>query len=135
MTAVPDTQAPLAFIYDRCASRDACSRRELDMRLLGCHAYADREGWVLAGGPWLDHGADALSTHRPQLSMLVGAMQAEAGRRAVLCLVHDWGRLATDTTHRLRLQQRIVEAGGWTATAFGESDEHTVRAVLMGRQQ
>ncbi|WP_030991759.1 recombinase family protein [Streptomyces sp. NRRL S-1813] len=127
-------QAPLAFVYDRCASRDLRTRRELEMRMVGCHASADREGWVLAGGPWLDRGADALSTHRPQLSALLDSMQAEAGRREVLCLVHDWGRLATDTTHRLILQQRIIEAGGWSATTFGESDRHSIRAVLVGRQ-
>lgn len=126
--------APLAFIYDRCASRRA--QRELDMRLMGCHAYADRMGWVLAAGsPWRDFGVDALAPHRPALVDLVAAMQAEAARRPVLCLVHDWGRLATDDTHRQRLQQRIVSAGGWTVTTFDESDEHAARAVLMGRQQ
>lgn len=104
------------------------------MRLTGCHVYADRMGWVLAAGsPWRDFGADALGTSRPALAELVGAMQAEAARRPVLLLVHDWGRLATDDTHRQRLQQRIVEAGGWTATTFGESDEHAARAILMGR--
>ncbi|MGA5635099.1 hypothetical protein [Streptomyces lydicamycinicus] len=128
-------QAPLAFVYDRCASRNARSRRELDMRLTGCHAYTDRMGWVLAGGLWRDFGADALAPRRPALAALAEAMQAEAARRPVLCLVHDWGRLATDDTHRFVLQQRIVSAGGWTATTFGESDVHTARAVLMGRQQ
>lgn len=38
--------APLVFIYDRCATRN---HRHLDMRLQGCHDYADRMGWVLAG--------------------------------------------------------------------------------------
>lgn len=125
------TMAPLAFVYDRCASRSA--RRQLDMRLMGCHAYADRMGWVLAAGsPWRDFGVDALAPHRPALGDLVAAMRAEAARRPVLLLVHDWGRLATDDTHRQRLQQCIVEAGGWTATSFGESDEHAARAITAG---
>ncbi|MCZ1006313.1 hypothetical protein O1L68_05635 [Streptomyces lydicus] len=122
--------APLAFVYDRCASRSA--RRQLEMRLMGCHAHADRMGWVLAaGGPWRDLGPRPCP-HRPALGDLVAAMRAETCRRPVLLLVHDWGRLATDDTHRQRLQQRIVEAGGWTATTFGESDEPAARAIAAG---
>lgn len=125
-------QAPLAFVYDRCAGR---AHRDVDMRLMGCHAYADGMGWVLAGGgPWLDRGADALTHHRPQLAEMLDRMRAEAARREVLCLIHSWGRLATDHTHRLVLQQRIIEAGGWTNTTFGESDRNSIRAVLVGRQ-
>ncbi|MGW8396330.1 recombinase family protein [Streptomyces lydicus] len=126
-----DVMAPLVFIYDRCASRN---HRDLDMRLVGCHTYVDRMGWALAGrGPWRDLGPDALSTHRPALATMAEAMQEAAGHREVLCLVHTWGRLATDETHRLVLQQRIIEAGGYTLTTFGESDRHTLRAVLVGR--
>ncbi|MEW1753930.1 hypothetical protein ACIQU1_32320 [Streptomyces angustmyceticus] len=127
MTALLGTQAPLAFVYDRCASRQA--RRDLDMRLLACQVYVDRRR-----PPWLDLGAHALGTHRPALAALTEAMRAEAGRRPVLCLVHSWGRLATDDTHRQQLQQRIVSAGGWTVTTFGESDEHAARAIALGRQ-
>ncbi|REK90418.1 hypothetical protein DY245_10440 [Streptomyces inhibens] len=124
--------APLAFVYDRCASR---AHIDVDMRLTGCHSYADGMGWVLAGGgPWLDRGPDALTHHRPQLAAMLDRMRAEAARREVLCLIHSWGRLATDHTHRLVLQQRIIEAGGWTSTTFGESDRDSARAVLVGRQ-
>ncbi|MFG2826132.1 recombinase family protein [Streptomyces sp. NPDC048434] len=123
----------MAFVYDRCASRRGRARTELDMRLTGCHNYANATGWVLAGPHWIDQRADALSTQRPQLAAMLDAMRAEASRREVLCLVHNWGRLATDSTHLLILQQRIVEAGGFTVTTFDESDRHSIRAVLVGR--
>ncbi|UQA91416.1 recombinase family protein [Streptomyces halobius] len=109
---------PLAFVYDRCASR---SRRQLGMRLAGCRHYADRRGWALAGH-WYDLGDDALSAHRPQLAALLSAMRAEAEHREVMCLIHTWERLAADATHRRLLQQRVIEAGGWTVTTFDESD-------------
>ncbi|MFI0218831.1 hypothetical protein [Streptomyces lydicus] len=126
-----DERAPLVFLYDRCASGD---RRALDMRLRGSHEYVARMGWALAGhGPWWDLGPDALSTRRPALMAMVEAMRPEVGRREVLCLVHNWGRLATDDTHRLVLQRRIIAAGGWTLTTFGESDLHALRTVLVGR--
>ncbi|MGW7492220.1 recombinase family protein [Streptomyces sp. NPDC054786] len=121
--------APVAFVYDRCATR---SRRELEMRMAGCDGYADRMGWVLAGR-WIDRGDDALAKQRPQLGALLEAMREEAGRREVLCLVHNWGRLSADGTFRLALQARVVEAGGWTETTFGESDRRG-RMLLVGRR-
>lgn len=128
MTAV---NAPLAYVYDRCARR---SQRLLDMRLTGCHAHADREGWVLAG-TWLDLGDNAVGVDRPQLGALVEAMREAAPRRTVVCLVHHWGRLAADPGDRLALQQRIAGAGGQVATTFGESDAraHHVLAAAGGR--
>ncbi|MYT30916.1 MULTISPECIES: recombinase family protein [unclassified Streptomyces] len=123
------TRAPLAFVYDRCASR---SHRQLHMRLEGCHHYAERMGWGLAGR-WFDLGDHALSTHRPQLDSMLAAMRTEAGRREVVCLVHTWERLATDATHRQLLQRRIVKVGGRTATTFGDCDRPTRGAVLLGR--
>ncbi|BDH15790.1 recombinase family protein [Streptomyces hygroscopicus] len=119
----------MAFVYDRCASR---SLRQLEMRMVGCDGYADRRGWVLAGR-WIDLGEAALTTQRPQLGALLEAMRKEAGRRAVLCLVHNWGRLSADDTLRLVLQARMVEAGGWTETTFGESDRRD-RTLLVGRR-
>jgi hypothetical protein len=118
--------APLAFVYDRCATR---SQRELDMRLVGCHAHADLTGWVLAGR-WLDLGDHALSTDRPQFAKLVEAMRKASASRDVVCLVHNWGRLATDDAERIALQKRIADAGGHVATTFNESDAgaHHVRA-------
>ncbi|MFG3113350.1 recombinase family protein [Streptomyces sp. NPDC048197] len=130
--APPGDRAPLAFVYDRCTSRGVRARDELDMRLTGCHTYADGMGWVLASR-WVDLGAEAMRTERPQLAVLLDAMRKERGRREVLCLVHTWGRLATDDTHRQLLQRRIVEAGGWTCTTFGESDHHSARAALVDR--
>ena len=124
---------PLAFIYDRCASRGATARSQLDMRLTACRAYADRMRWVLAGPGWIDRGADALATQRPELAEVLAGIQTAAGPREVICLVHDWGRLANDDTHRLRLQERIVDAGGYTVTTFGESDRASARAVRVGR--
>ncbi|MEU9498269.1 recombinase family protein [Streptomyces sp. NPDC048196] len=125
--------APLAFVYDRCTSRGLRARDELDMRLTGCHAYVDSMGWVLAGH-WVDLGADAMNTHRPQLAALLDSMRAKVGRREVACLIHTWGRLATDDTHRQQLQQRIIDAGGWTVTTFGETDRHSAHAALVGRR-
>ncbi|MFJ9417832.1 hypothetical protein ACIRPT_27285 [Streptomyces sp. NPDC101227] len=77
--------------------------------------------WVLAGR-WTDLGSHALSTTRPQLAALLEAMRAESGRREVLCLVHNWGRLASTPVQRLALRRLVTEAGGWTTTTFGESD-------------
>ncbi|WP_310713472.1 hypothetical protein [Streptomyces lydicus] len=72
--------------------------------------------------------------HRPALTAMAEAMREARGYREVLCLVHNWGRLASDDTHRLMLQQRIIQVGGYTMTTFGESDRHTLRAVPVGRQ-
>ncbi|WP_407555454.1 recombinase family protein [Streptomyces sp. Pv4-95] len=120
-------RAPLAYVYDRCASR---SKRHLDMRLIGCHTYADHKGWVLAGR-WLDLGDAAVDCARPQLGELLAAMRATAPGREVLCLVHNWGRLAHDVQHRIAIQQRIAQAGGYSATTFDESDQRA-REVLTG---
>ncbi|WP_431999347.1 recombinase family protein [Streptomyces sioyaensis] len=121
--------APVAFVYDRCASR---SVRYLEMRLLGCDSYVDRMGWSMAGR-WIDRGEEALTEQRPKLAALLGAMQEAAAERDVLCLVHDWGRLAADDEHRMSLRKRVVAAGGWTETTFGESDRHG-RTLLVGRR-
>ncbi|WP_432002994.1 recombinase family protein [Streptomyces sioyaensis] len=121
--------APVAFVYDRCASR---SYRQLEMRMIGCDGYTDRMGWVLAGR-WIDLGENALTMQRPRLGALLGTMREESARREVLCLVHNWGRLSADDADRLALQSRIVEAGGWTGTTFGESDRRG-RTLMVGRQ-
>ncbi|MFJ9855205.1 recombinase family protein [Streptomyces sp. NPDC101150] len=94
----------MAFVYDRCATR---RHHHLDMRLAGCHRYAVRMDWVLAGR-WTDLGSHALSTTRPQLAALLEAMRAESGRREVLCLVHNWGRLASDPVQRLATETSIL---------------------------
>jgi hypothetical protein len=120
--------APLAFVYDRCATR---CQRHLDMRLMGCHAFADRKGWVLAGR-WLDLGDYALRLERPQFAVLVSALRKASARRDVVCLVHNWGRLGADHEDRLVFQQRIAEAGGHVVTAFDESDARAP-FVLAGR--
>lgn len=121
--------APVAFIYDRCASR---SYRQLEMRMTGCDGYADRMGWVPAGR-WIDLGEDALTAQRPKFGALLEAMQERAAEGEVLCLVHNWGRLSADGPERLAFQTRIVKAGGWSETTFGESDRHG-RALLVGRR-
>ena len=123
-------RAPLAFVYDRCASR---SQRPLDMRLIGCHAYADRKGWVLAGR-WLDLGDAALGSARPQLGELLAAMRAAAPGREVVCLVHNWSRLAHDVQDRIAMQQRIAQTGGYAATTFDESDQ-SVHEAVAGRRR
>ncbi|WP_405409112.1 recombinase family protein [Streptomyces decoyicus] len=118
------TGRPVAFIYDRCATR---SQGLLEQRLIGCQVYAARKEWVLRGR-WLDLGDTALGTERPQLGELIDAMRAEAGRREVICLVHSWGRLAHDNSDRLAIQQRLAGAGGYAATTFDEC----ARDVLVG---
>ncbi|MEU8786197.1 hypothetical protein [Streptomyces sp. NPDC048637] len=70
--------------------------------------------------------------HRPQLAALLTAMRAEADYREVLCLVLTRERLATNTTHRLLLEQRVLAAGGRTVTTFDESDQPTLSAILEG---
>ncbi|WP_414504750.1 recombinase family protein [Streptomyces sp. NEAU-L66] len=123
------TMSPLAFFYDRCASR---SRRQLHMRLEGCRHYAEGMGWAIAGS-WVDLGEHALAVHRPQLAALLTAMRAEADYREVLCVVHTRERLATNTTHRLLLEQRVLAAGGRTVTTFDEPDQPTLSAILEGK--
>ncbi|MFJ3948962.1 hypothetical protein ACIPXV_02685 [Streptomyces libani] len=124
-----ESMAPVAFVYDRCASRTV---RHLEMRLLGCDSYVDRMGWSMAGR-WIDRGDDALTVQRPKLVALLDAMQEAAAAREVLCLVHNWGRLSADGPERLAFQTRIVRAGGWSETTFGESDRRG-RTLLVGRR-
>ncbi|WP_435602875.1 recombinase family protein [Streptomyces sp. bgisy130] len=123
------TMPPLAFVYDRCASR---SRRQLRMRLEGCRHYAEGMGWAIAGC-WVDLGEHALAVHRPQLAALLTAMRTAEDCPVVLCLVHTGERLATDTTQRLLLEQRVLAAGGRTVTTFDESDLPTLSAILEGK--
>ncbi|MFH8569576.1 recombinase family protein [Streptomyces sp. NPDC017993] len=123
-------RAPLAFIYDRWASR---AQRPLDMRLIGCHTYADRKGWVLAGR-WLDLGDSALDSARPQLGELLAAMRAAAPDREVVCLVHNWSRFAHDVQDRIAIQQRIAQASGYSATTFDESDQRFHEALAGCRR-
>ncbi|MEU3538472.1 hypothetical protein [Streptomyces paromomycinus] len=122
------TPSPLVFIYDRNATRSSAI---LDLRLSGCVNYADRHGWQIAG-LWVDRGDNALSRTRPHFSALVETMRVQAGRRATICLVHHWCRLAHDEAQRRALQQRVARAHGCTATTFGDSDEqaHAVLADL-----
>ncbi|KAA6221716.1 recombinase family protein [Streptomyces albofaciens JCM 4342] len=122
------TPPPLAFIYDRNATR---SSAYLDMRLDGCRNYATGKGWTIADH-WVDRGDDALTDTRPQLSALLEIMRMEARIRPVICLVHSWGRLAADPEQRIAFQQRVAQAGGFCATTFDESDERA-HAALVGR--
>ncbi len=110
--------APLAFVYDRNVTK---TPGVLDQRVAECCAYAHRRGWQVAG-VWIDHGDDALTTERPEFTALVTKLRALAPCGPVICLVHTWQRLAYDGHRRLALQQRIAQAGGHCATAFGEND-------------
>jgi hypothetical protein len=123
--ATVERRPPLAFIYDRNASR---STLLLNARLLGCQSHAEHHGWDIAG-EWLDLGAHALDNTRPQFSELVAAMQSEATRRTVICLVHNWNRLTNDPEDRINLQQRVAQAGGHTETTFEESDARARNAL------
>ncbi|WP_032918165.1 recombinase family protein [Streptomyces rimosus] len=122
------TPSPLAFLYDRNATR---SHAILDMRLDGCRTYAARRGWQVAG-QWVDRGDDAINAVRPRFGALLELMNREVRIRPVICLVHSWGRLAHDSALRSALQQRVAQAGGHCATTFDESDDRT-RPALVGR--
>ncbi|UNO42213.1 recombinase family protein [Streptomyces sp. MST-110588] len=126
-TTVP-RQAPLAFVYDRNATR---SHRLLDMRLDGCRNYAAEQGWEVAGR-WFDRGDDAIGDVRPQFTALLAAMSDAVRDREVICLVHSWGRFSHDATARTTYEQRVARTGGHTETTFGESDAY-VREALAGR--
>ncbi|MFF3273199.1 hypothetical protein ACFYWU_20075 [Streptomyces chrestomyceticus] len=118
------TTPPLAFVYDRCATR---SHAMLEMRLAGCRAYAERQGWEVAGW-WVDFGDAALGGERPELGALVGVLGRQVVVRRAFCLVHHWNRFAHDAEGRLTLQRRVAEAGGYSVTTFGESDGSDERA-------
>ncbi|MFK8847703.1 hypothetical protein [Streptomyces sp. Ac-502] len=126
-TGTARTGPPLAFIYDRSATR---SHSLLDLRLVGCQNYATRWGWEVAG-TWVDFGDHAIGVQRPRFHDLLDAMRPQAERRKVICLVHNWGRLAQADEVRLRQQELVAQTGGCTATTFDESDERR-RAVLSG---
>ncbi|MFD7661752.1 recombinase family protein [Streptomyces sp. NPDC059788] len=131
------TTPPLAFVYDRCATR---SHAMLELRLAGCRTYAERQGWDVAGW-WVDFGDEALGGERPELRELVGALGRVVMARRAFCLVHHWNRFAHDVEGRLALRRRIARVGGYSATTFGESDEREgdagearVPAAQVGRQ-
>jgi hypothetical protein len=124
-------QPTLAFIYDRCTTGH---RELLDHRLAVCREYAAERRWDVAGA-WVDEGDLALTgAQRPQMSALLRAL-ADAARtnRAVVCLVHDWGRLAHEPGWNSSMRYRIAQAGGWTATTGGESDMRQPRSATSGR--
>ncbi|MEV5596964.1 recombinase family protein [Streptomyces sp. NPDC052496] len=114
-----DTTPPLAFIYDRNATR---SHAMLEMRVGGCRTYAEQQGWEVAG-VWADFGDEALGGERPELGALIGVLRRMVVGRRAFCLVHHWNRFAHDVEGRLALQRRVARAGGYSATTFGESDE------------
>ncbi|OKH97787.1 hypothetical protein A6A06_31980 [Streptomyces sp. CB02923] len=114
-----DTTPPLAFVYDRNVTR---SRGMLEMRVAGCRAYAERQGWEVAGW-WVDFGDAALGGERPELGALIGVLGRVVVVRRAFCLVHHWNRFAHDVEGRLALQRRVARVGGYSATTFGESDE------------
>ncbi|MFB6983985.1 hypothetical protein [Streptomyces scopuliridis] len=111
---------PLVFIYDRHAIPHA--RGTLDLRLEGCQNWAAERNWEIAGR-WVDLGDDALTdTHRPRFGELCTFMAELTGERTAICLVHNWTRL-TRTGDRAEYQHKVRQAGGYTATTFGEDDQ------------
>lgn len=111
-----DSPRPRAFIYDRHATS---STAILDIRLDRCRAYAESQGWELAG-IWIDLGDNALSDHRPEFHALCLAMRAEPG--PAVCLVDDWDRIARDASISATMRRRVGQAGGHCETVGGESD-------------
>jgi Resolvase, N terminal domain len=119
----------MAFLYDRCATSH---KGLLDYRLAACREYAVERRWEVAG-EWVDRGDLAVTNaERPQMTALLGAL-ADAARtgRTVVCLVHDWGRLAHEAGWNASMRYRIAQAGGWTETANGEKD--APRGAVPGR--
>jgi hypothetical protein len=90
------------------------------MRLIGCHTYVDRRGGYSPGA-----GSTSVMLHSTPLGRSwescsrLCVRQPPAGR----CLVHNWSRLAHHVQDRMALQQRIAQAGGYSATTFDESDQ------------
>lgn len=118
-------------IYDRCVT----SRRKLlDHRLAVCREYAAERGWEVAG-EWVDEWDVALTgAERPQLGALLRALgDAARTRRPVVCLVHDWGRLAHEPGWNSSMRYRIAQAGGWTETTTGEKDIRQLRSATSRR--
>ncbi|MCT4356550.1 recombinase family protein [Streptomyces sp. Je 1-79] len=105
-----------AFLYDRHATTITAA---LDIRLARCRAYAEQQGWEIAG-TWVDLGDHALSDARPQFSALCRAMAATPG--PVVCLVDDLDRLNRSAGHRAVMRRRVGSAGGYCATASGGTD-------------
>ncbi|HCA87534.1 MAG TPA: hypothetical protein DEQ61_19940 [Streptomyces sp.] len=122
----PPSGTPLAFIYDRCATDRKVILR---LRLDACRAQAEELGWEIAG-EWVDDGDNALTNdRRPAFDSMCDVM-AEYGRaRLVLCLVHDWDRIARDGIASSVLRRRVMLAGGHCETASGESDDHAPGAL------
>ena len=60
-------------------------------------------------------------------------MRTAASSREVVCLVHNWDRLAHDVQHRIAIQQRIAQAGGYSATTFDESDQRARETLTRAR--
>ncbi|MCQ4041617.1 recombinase family protein [Streptantibioticus rubrisoli] len=109
-------QVPLAFIYDRCATK---STAELERRLEACGEYVTAHGWGF-GGWWRDNGDYALTNdRRPAFDTLLRTMRA-AGNDPRVCLVYDWDRLSRDTRVRRVMTRRVLLLGGWVETCRGE---------------
>lgn len=111
-----------AFIYDRHVTTSTVI---LDIRLDRCRAYAESNGWEIAG-TWLDVGDDALGNHRPQFDGLCAAMSLEPG--PVVCLVDGWDRFTRDASQSAVMRHRVGQAGGHCVTAGGESDAPAEKA-------
>ncbi len=121
--SVTTTQPPLAFIYDRHASRTLAV---LLLRLTACQEYAEEQGWEIAG-KWYDHGDHALlDDHRTKFDRMLNALQvAHRSGREVVCLVFDWDRLSRDDGNRRVFVRKVTFTGGWVETITGETSKGT----------
>lgn len=123
---------PLAFVYDRQMSPTV---GVLVLRLEVCKLRARDEGWEVAG-EWVDRDDAVFSNeNRPAFDAMVLAMaEARNAGHEVLCLVADWLRLSRDQEVRHAFQARVRTAGGYTATATGESDQEGAALALSTRR-
>jgi DNA invertase Pin-like site-specific DNA recombinase len=121
----PAPEPVRAFIYDRHATQ---STAVLEERLERCRAYAQAQGWEVAG-VWCDLGDNALGIRRPQFDALLVAM--DKARGPVVCLVDNWDRLTRDASASSVMRRRVSLRGGHCETAEGESD--TADEMARGR--
>ncbi|WP_269858341.1 recombinase family protein [Streptomyces sp. RPT161] len=123
-------QPTLAFIYDRCATKNTT---ELERRLTVCADYVSSHGWGF-GGWWRDDGDYALTNdHRPAFDTLLRAMRATADGPRRVCLIHDWDRLSRDQAARGVMTRRVLLEGGWVETCTGEKCTPDGRYTQVGR--
>jgi DNA invertase Pin-like site-specific DNA recombinase len=109
--------APLAFIYDRCATANTTA---LELRLQVCQEYVTKHGCEF-GGWWVDTGDQALTVHqRPAFDRLLDTMRSTPFGTPRVCLIHDRDRISRDAYASNIFTRRVLLSDGWVETCLGE---------------